>query len=89
MHSIRCFLNFRSDNIMDFNDETDFVFECLLGAYILSLRQHRGIIVSSEANYGPAGHLSNVLHRELEVQPYPPDGETTTLTFVHYKSTPW
>ena len=27
---------------MDFNDETDFVFGCLLGAYIQSLRQHRG-----------------------------------------------
>ena len=27
---------------MDFNDETDFVFRCLLGAYIQSLRQHRG-----------------------------------------------
>ena len=27
---------------MDFNDETDFAFGCLLGAYIQSLRQHRG-----------------------------------------------
>ena len=36
------FLNLRSDNIMDFNDETDFVVGCLLGAYIQSLQQHRG-----------------------------------------------
>ena len=28
-----------SDHIMDFNDETDFVFGCLLGAYIQSLQQ--------------------------------------------------
>ena len=39
MHSIHCFLNLRSDIFMDFNGETDFVFGCLLGAYIQSLRQ--------------------------------------------------
>ena len=34
-----CVLKLRSDHIMDFNDETDFVFECLLGAHIQSLQQ--------------------------------------------------
>ena len=43
-HSIKerapiCILNLQSDHIMDFNDETDFVFGGLLGAYIQSLQQ--------------------------------------------------
>ena len=42
MHSLHFLMNVRSDTIMDFNDETDFEFGCLLGAYIQSLRQHRG-----------------------------------------------
>ena len=38
MHSLHCLMNVRTDTIMDLNDETDFVFGCLLGAYIRHLQ---------------------------------------------------